>query len=58
MKLLFRGFRQRLTQVRSSLGPNDQQQKEFLFWNFYAAPRNGIVASRRRFQVERREGGV
>ena len=34
MKLFWRGFHERLTSIRSSLGPNDRVQKELLVWNF------------------------
>lgn len=34
MKLLWRGFHERLTAITSSLGPNDRRQKELLVWNY------------------------
>lgn len=34
MKLLFRGFHERLTEITSSLGSKDRIQKELLVWNY------------------------
>jgi DNA adenine methylase len=34
MKLIWRGFHERLTSITSTLGPNNRRQKELLVWNY------------------------